>query len=64
MTSVSEAQRRLAGIALSIKRGKVPRNYCKSAAQLANSMTEEQLEEFAHGNRISNTPIKKEYLGG
>lgn len=47
MPSVSETQRRLAGIALSIKRGKTPRSYSKEAANMADSMTEAQLEKFA-----------------
>lgn len=48
MPAVSEAQRRLAGIALSMKRGKTPRSYSKEAAKMADSMTEAELEKFAH----------------
>lgn len=47
MPPVSEAQRKLAGIALAMKRGETPRSYSKEAAKMAASMTEEQLEEFA-----------------
>ena len=47
MPAVSEAQRRLAGIALSIKQGETPRSYSKEAADMADSMTEAQLEKFA-----------------
>ncbi len=46
MPAVSEAQRRLAGIALSIKRGETPRSYSKEAANMSDSMTEAQLEKF------------------
>ena len=48
MPAASEAQRRLAGIALSIKRGKTPRSYSKEAAAMADSMSEADLEKFAH----------------
>ncbi len=47
MPPVSEEQRRLAGIALSIKRSQTPRSYSKEAAKMADSLTETQLEEFA-----------------
>ncbi len=48
MPAYSEVQRKLAGIALSIKRGKTPRSYSKEAAAMADSMTEAELEKFAH----------------
>jgi len=48
MPSVNESQRKLAGIALSIKRGQTPRSYSKEAAAMADSMSIKQLEEFAH----------------
>ena len=51
MPAVSEPQRKLAGIALSIKRGKTPKSYSKEAARMAGSMTEEQLEDFARARR-------------
>lgn len=47
MPAVNEAQRRLAGISLSIKRGETPRSYSEEAAHMADSMTEAQLEKFA-----------------
>lgn len=48
MPATSEAQRKLAGIALSIKLGKTPRSYSAQAAKMADSMTLEELREFAH----------------
>ena len=48
MPAASESQRKLAGIALSMKRGETPRSYSKEAAAMADSMTEKQLVEFAH----------------
>ena len=47
MPAASEAQRRLAGIALSMKRGETPRSYSREAADMADSMTEAQLEKYA-----------------
>ena len=46
---VSEKQRTLACIALSIKRGKTKASYSKQAADMANSMTEAKLEEWCKG---------------
>ena len=51
MPAVSESQRKLAGIALSIKRGKTSRSYSKEAAKMADSMTEEQLGDYARTRR-------------
>lgn len=51
---VNENQRKLACIALSIKRGKTPASYSKEAAGMAESMSEEKLSEWCSG------PIKKE----
>lgn len=45
--AVSEDQRRLAGIALAMKRGGTPYSYSKEAAKMARSMTIEQLREYA-----------------
>ena len=53
MPSVNEAQRKLAGIALSIKRGETTKGYSKQAAEMAKSMTIAELREF------SKKPIKK-----
>lgn len=47
MPAISEGQRRLAGIALAIKRGETPRSYSKEAAKMADTMTEKQLREYA-----------------
>ena len=51
---VSENQRKLACVALSIKRGKTPASYSKAASDMAESMSEEKLAEWCSG------PIKKE----
>ena len=51
--AVSERQRKLAGIALSMKEGETPRSYSKQAAEMASSMTRRELEEFAR------KPVKK-----
>ena len=48
MPAESEKQRKLAGIALAIKRGETPRSYSKEAAKMADSMSEEELEKYAH----------------
>jgi hypothetical protein len=53
MPSVSEKQRKLMCLALSIKQGKTPKSRSKQAAKLAEQMTEEQLREFCE------VPIKK-----
>jgi len=51
--SVNEAQRKLAGIALSIKRGETTKGYSKQAAEMARSMSVKELRAFA------SKPIKK-----
>jgi len=51
---VNENQQTLACIALAIKRGETPRSYSTGAAEMADSMSEEKLEEWCKG------PIKKE----
>jgi hypothetical protein len=53
MPSVSESQRTLFRIALSIKRGETKRSYSKKAAELADSMSLAELEKYA------GEPIKK-----
>ena len=45
--SVSESQRRLAGIALAIARGETPRDYSLEAAEMARSMSQKELEKYA-----------------
>lgn len=48
MPATSKAQQRAAGAALSAKRGEAPKSGLKGAArQMAESMTEKELEELA-----------------
>ena len=47
MPAVSERQRKLAGIALSIKRGETPKTYSPQAAKMAKTMTIKELRKFA-----------------
>jgi hypothetical protein len=47
MPARSENQRKLAGIALSEKRGETPKNYSSEAARMAKSMSEEELRKMA-----------------
>lgn len=47
MPAVSERQRRLMAIALSIKRGETPRSYSREAARIADSMSEAELRKYA-----------------
>ena len=52
MPAKSAAQQKAAGAALSAKRGDTPKSQLKGASkQMAESMTETQLEEFAHTKR-------------
>jgi hypothetical protein len=52
MPAKSKAQQKAAGAALSAKRGERPRSSLKGASrQMAKSMSEDQLEEFASGPR-------------
>ena len=52
MPARSAAQQKAAGAALSAKRGDTPKSRLKGAARsMAESMTEKQLEEFAHTSR-------------
>ncbi|MFC5344670.1 DUF3008 family protein [Brevundimonas staleyi] len=52
MPARSAAQQKAAGAALSAKRGDTPRSKLKGASkQMAASMTEKQLEEFARTRR-------------
>lgn len=46
MPAKSKAQRRLFGIALSIKRGKTPASYSKEASKIASSLPEHKIREF------------------
>jgi len=47
MPSENEKQRRLAGMALAIKRGDAPKSSSPQAAKMAASMTKKELREFA-----------------
>lgn len=52
MPAKSAAQQKAAGAALSAKRGETPKSKLKGASkQMVESMTEKQLEEFAHTKR-------------
>ena len=52
MPAKSAAQQKAAGAALSAKRGDTPKSELKGASrQMAESMTETQLEDFAHTKR-------------
>ena len=52
MPAKSAAQQKAAGAALSAKRGDTPKSELKGASKsMAGSMTEKQLEEFAHTRR-------------
>ena len=52
MPAKSAAQQKAAGAALSAKRGDTPKSKLKGASrQMVESMTEKQLEEFAHTKR-------------
>lgn len=60
MPAKSAAQQKAAGAALSAKRGDTPKSKLKGASkQMAESMTEAQLEEFAATKRKG----KKEHVG-
>jgi len=52
MPAKSAAQQKAAGAALSAKRGDTPKSELKGASRsMVESMTEKQLEEFAHTRR-------------
>ena len=52
MPARSAAQQKPAGAALSAKRGETPKSKLKGASkQMVESMSEKQLEEFAHTTR-------------
>ncbi len=51
MPARSKAQQRAAGAALSAERGETPKSKLKGASkEMAENMTEKQLEEFASGS--------------
>jgi hypothetical protein len=47
MPAKSEDQRKLAGIALSMKRGETPKSHSQEAKSMADSMSEKELEKMA-----------------
>lgn len=52
MPAKSAAQQKAAGAALSAKRGDTPKSKLKGASKsMVDSMSEKQLEEFAHTKR-------------
>jgi hypothetical protein len=52
MPAKSAAQQKAAGAALSAKRGETPKSKLKGASKsMEESMSEKQLEEFAHTKR-------------
>lgn len=51
MPAKSAARQKAAGAALSAKRGDTPKTALKGASKSMLSMTEKQLEEFAHTKR-------------
>jgi hypothetical protein len=52
MPAKSAAQQKAAGAALSAKRGETPRSKLRGASrQMEESLTEKQLEDFAHTKR-------------
>ena len=52
MPAKSQAQQKAAGAALSAKRGDTPKSELKGPSKhMAESMTEEELEEMAHTKR-------------
>ena len=52
MPAKSAAQQKAAGAALSAKRGDTPKSKLKGAAkEMEHSMSEKQLEDFAHTKR-------------
>jgi hypothetical protein len=46
MPATSENMRKLACVALSIKRGETPESYSAEGAKMAKGMTEEQLSDY------------------
>ncbi|KQS54202.1 hypothetical protein ASG17_11135 [Brevundimonas sp. Leaf363] len=60
MPAKSAAQQKAAGAALSAKRGETPKSELKGASrQMVDTMTEKQLEDFAHTQRKG----KPEHVG-
>jgi len=55
MPNASKKQRALMCIALSMKKGKTPKNYSQQAAKVSEGMNEDQLREFCEA------PIEEKY---
>lgn len=55
MPSKSKKQRALMCIALSMKKGKIPKNYSRQAAEVSEGMNEAQLREFCEA------PVEEKY---
>lgn len=49
MPAESKSQKTLFCIALSIKKGETPKTYSKKAADMAEKMSQAQLEEYCKG---------------
>lgn len=47
MPATSEKQRKLFGIAKSIKQGKTPKSYSPKAAKIAKDLPEKEIDKFA-----------------
>ena len=61
MPANSAAQQKAAGAALSAKRGDAPKSKLKGASKsMVESMTEKELEEFAHTKRKGKPEHKKD----
>jgi len=61
MPAKSAAQQKAAGAALSAKRGDTPKSKLKGASKsMVESMTEKELEEFAHTKRKGKPEHKKD----
>ena len=62
MPAVSERQRKQMGVALAIKRGKLPASYSPEAAKMAGQMTAKQLRDYAkkkkHKRKITGQALK------
>jgi len=52
MSPVSDSQRKLACVALSIKRGETKSSYSKEAASMAESMSEDKLSEWCSATKL------------
>lgn len=64
MPATSKAQHKAAGAALATKRGQEPKSKLRGASkQMEESMSEKQLEEFAH-TKCRGLPDKKDRTVG